>query len=56
MIDISIVTRDFIKLYHQQGARLNDPNQNIESFSGENVKYHELADAYLKYDIIVGKK
>ena len=33
-IDNSIIKRDFIKLYHQQGAQLNDPDQNIELIFG----------------------
>ena len=29
-IDNSIIKRDFLKVYHQQGAQLNDPDQNFE--------------------------
>ena len=29
-IDNSIIKRDFLQSYHQQGTQLTDPNQNIE--------------------------
>ena len=35
-IDNSIVKIDYTKVYHHQGANLNDPNQNIECLFGEN--------------------
>ena len=33
--DNSIIKRDFSKIYHQQGALLNDPDQNVEFIFGE---------------------
>ena len=30
--DNSINKRDFLKVYHKQGAQLNQPDQNIEIF------------------------
>ena len=52
-IDNSIIKRDFIKLYHQQGAQLNDPDQNIEFIFGENNNYHQIGNSYLQFDITV---
>ena len=52
-IDNSIIKRDFIKVYHQQGAQLNDPDQNIEFIFGENNNYHQIGDSYLQLDITV---
>ena len=54
-IDNSIVKRDYIKVYHQSGANLNDVNQNVEFIFGENNNYHQIGDAYLEFDIIVRK-
>ena len=52
-IDTSIIKRDYIKIYHQQGAQLNDPNQNVEFIFGENNNYHQIGNAYLQFDITV---
>ena len=35
--DNSMIKRDFLKIYHQQGAQLNDADQNIEFIFGENL-------------------
>ena len=50
-IDNSIVKRDYTKIYHQQGANLNDHNQNVELIFGENNNYHQIGNAYLEFDI-----
>ena len=50
-IDISVFKRGFQKVYHQQGANLNDSNQNIDFIFGENNNYHQIGDAYLEFDI-----
>ena len=52
-IDHSIVKRNFLKIYHQQGANLNDPDQNVEFIFGENNKNHQCRNSYLKFDITV---
>ena len=52
-IDNSIVKRDYTKIYHQQGANLNDSNQNVEFIFGENNNYHQIGNAYLEFDITV---
>ena len=54
-IDNSIIKRDFVKVYHQQGAQLNDPDQNIEFIFGENNNYHQIGNSYLQFDITVRK-
>ena len=50
-IDNSIIKRDFTKIYHQQGAQLNDPDQNIEFIFGENNNYHQVGNSYLEFTI-----
>ena len=52
-IDNYIMKRVFIKIHHQQGSKLNDPDQKIEFIFGENNNYHETGNAYLQYDITV---
>ena len=52
-IDNSIVKRDFLKFYHQQGAQLNDPNQKVEFIFGENNNYHQAGNSYLEFNISV---
>ena len=54
-IDDSIVKRDYTKVYHQQGANLNDSNQNVEFIFGENNNYHQIGNAYLEFDITITK-
>ena len=51
----SIVKRDFLKVYHKQGAQLNQSDQNIEFVFGENNNYHQIGNAYLEIDITVRK-
>ena len=54
-IDNSIVKRDYTKVYHQQGANLNDSNQNVEFIFGENNNYYQIGNAYLEFDITIRK-
>ena len=51
--DNFIIKKDFLKVYHQQGAQLNDPDQKIEFIFGENNNYHQVGIAYLEFDITV---
>ena len=53
--DKSILKKDFLKMYHQQGAHLNDPDQNIEFVFSENGNYHQIGNSYLQYDLTVRK-
>ena len=53
--DNSIIKRDFTKIYLQQGAQLNQSNQNIEFIFGENNNYHQIGNGYLEFNITVQK-
>ena len=53
--DNSIIKRDFTKVYHQQGAQLNQSDQNTEFSFGENNNYHQTGNAYLEFNILVRK-
>ena len=55
-IDNIIIKRDFLKVCHRQGAHLNQSDQNVELFFGDNNNYHQIGDAYLEFDITVRKK
>ena len=52
-IDNSIIRSDFLKIYLQHGAVLNDLDQNVEFIFGENNYYHQIGNAYLEFDITV---
>ena len=54
-IDDSIIKRDFIKIYHQHGAEVNNENQNNKFFFGENLIYIQIGNSYLEFDIEVKK-
>ena len=41
-VDISNIKRNFNNLYRQQGARLNDSDQNSEFLFGEKNNYHQI--------------
>ena len=53
--DNSIIKRNFTKIYHQQGAQLNQSDQNIEFIFGKNNNYHQIGNGYLEFDIRVQK-
>ena len=53
--DNSIIKRDFTKNYHQQGAQLNQSDQNIEFIFGENNNYHQIGISYLELLVTVRK-
>ena len=46
--DNRIIKRDFTKIYHQQGAQLNQSDQNIEFIFSENNKYYQIGNGYLE--------
>ena len=54
--DNSIIKRDFLKIYHQQGAQLNQSDQSVEFIFGENNNYHQVGDSYLELDITVRRE
>ena len=49
--DNSIIKRDFTKVYHAQGAQLNQSDQNIEFIFGEKNNYHQIGNGYLELNI-----
>ena len=53
--DIGVIKRDFLNVYHQQGAQLNQSDQNIEFIFGENNKYYQIGNGYLEFDTTVQK-
>ena len=56
IIDNSIIKRDFLKIYHQQAANLNDSDQNIDFIFGENNNYYPIGNAYLHYELTIQKR
>ena len=54
--DNSIIKRDFLKIYHQQGAQLNQSDQSIEFIFGENNNYHQVGNSYFEFDITVRRE
>ena len=54
-IDNSVIERDFSKVYHQQGAQFDQPDQNIDLIFGKNNIYHQIGNGYLEFDITVRK-
>ena len=49
--DNSIMKRDLGKIYHQNGQQINDENQCIKFFFGENLNSIQEGDGYLEVDI-----
>ena len=54
--DNSIIKRDYLKIYHRQGAQINQSDQNIEFIFGENNNYHQVGNSYLEFDITVRRE
>ena len=54
--DNSIIKRDFLKIYNQHGAQLNQSDQNIEFIFGEINNYLQVSNSYLEFDITVRRK
>ena len=55
-LDNSIIKRDYLKIYHQQGAQINQSDQNIEFIFGGNNNYHQVGNSYLEFDITVRRE
>ena len=47
--------RYFSKIYHQKRDKLNNCDQKSEFIFGENSFSHQIGNAYLQYDIVMGK-
>ena len=43
--------RDFLKIYHQHAATMNDPDQNFDCVFGENNNYHQIGNGHLQFEI-----
>ena len=54
-IDNRTMKREYLKIIHQQGALLNDLDQNVEFIIGENIIYHQVGNSHLGLDITVRK-
>ena len=54
-LDNSIIKRNSTKIYHRQGDQINQSDQNIEFIFGENNNYHQIANAYLEFNVTVRK-
>ena len=54
-IENPIIKRDFSKVYHQPGSRLNQADQNFEFISVENNNYYQIGNGYLEFNITVRK-
>ena len=48
--DNSIMKREFLKMYHQQAAQLNQSNKNVPFIFGEKNTYHQISNGYLEFD------
>ena len=53
-VDNSVIKRDLIKIYHQEGLRLKDSDQNIEFSFGKINDYQQTVNADLQYDVTIG--
>ena len=51
--DNSVNKTDFLKIYHQQGAQLNQSDQNIEFTFGETSNFMQIGNAYIEFNITV---
>ena len=49
-IDNSYIKRDFARVYHQQGAQINYPDQNIDFIFGDKNIYYMIGVTYLEFD------
>ena len=53
--DNSFICRDFLKVYRQQEANLNDSDQKFEFILGENKNYHQIGNHYLQDEMTIEK-
>ena len=53
--DKSFIKRDFSKVYHQQGAQLNQSDQNIEFILDEKNIYDQIVNGFLIFGLTVRK-
>ena len=55
LIDDSIIKKDLLKLYHQQGGQLDQSDQIIEFIFGENNNFHQTGNGLLESVFTVRK-
>ena len=53
--DDSFIKRDFLKISHQPEVDINNENQNIKFYFGENLYFTHIGNGYLKVDVEVRK-
>ena len=51
----SIQKREFVKIYHQSGAKRDDENSNFNFFFGENLNSLQVGNGHLEVDILTRK-
>ena len=49
----SIVKKNYLKIYHEQGAQIKDPDQNFDVIFCEINIYHQSGNSYLEFDISI---
>ena len=54
-IDDSIIKRDFIKIYHQSGAAVNNKISKIKFYFGENHNFIQVGNGNLEFDMKIRK-
>ena len=47
----STIKRDFMKIYHQEKAQINDSNQAVDSLFGKNNNQHQIGKVCLEFDM-----
>ena len=52
--DISMLKRDFAKIYHQNAQR-NEADKNAEFIFGEKNNYYQIGNSYLQFHIELKK-
>ena len=53
--DNSTIQRDITKIYHQEGAQINQTDQNIDIIFAENNNYHQIGNGCLEFKITIRK-
>ena len=56
IFESSIKKRDFSKICNQQGANLNDSDENSDYFFEDNRNYYQIEDAHLQFELSLKRK
>ena len=54
-MDNSDIRREFVKKYHQHGAKVNDENQEIQFFLAEIFDYIQVSNGHLEFEMEIRK-